>query len=155
MPNWVWVLLALVPFGALLTILYQQRHAKAEEKRQLRKDGSAAVTPVKELLARVGPESILWGANEEIENYLRETQAKWWEEVRPQLLVYANGHPSQAIREFTNKVVEAVQKDIGSTRFLFASRNTSDTMDEFNEAKQAHADSQRVVEELLQKIRDY
>lgn len=60
MPD-VWVLLALlalIPFGTVLTILYQRLQAKAEEKRRLREGGSATVTPAKDFLARIGPGSI-------------------------------------------------------------------------------------------------
>lgn len=158
MPDWVWVLLAvlaLIPFGTFLTVLYQRRQAKSDDKRRLRESGSAAITPVKEFLARVGPLSITWGTDEECDAYLREMQAKWWDEVRPPLQVYANAHPSEAIRELTNDVVEGVQKDIGSTRYLLASRKTAETMESFKASEAAHADALRLVEVLLQKVRDY
>jgi hypothetical protein len=154
-PDWAWVLIGLLPLGVILTILWQYLQAKSDEKRRLRENGSAAITPVKEFLARIGPEAITWGTDEECKAYLAETRAKWWDAVRPPLLVYANAHPSQAIREFTNKVVEAVQKDLGDTQYLLAARRTGEASSAYEAAKQAHDDSQRLVEELLQKVRDY
>jgi hypothetical protein len=157
-PDWVWVLLALlalIPFGTLLTILYQRLQAKAEEKRRLREGGSAAVTPVKDFLARIGPGSITWGTDQQNEAHLRESHEKWWGEVRPPLLVYANAHPSQSIRELAHEVTDAVQNDTGSTRHLLATRPRAQTMDAYNSAMRAHSDAHRLVEQLLQKIRDY
>jgi hypothetical protein len=157
-PDWVWVLLAflaLIPFGTFLTILYQRRQASADEKRRLRENGSAAVTPVKDFLARIGPPSITWGTDEQNEEHLRESHEMWWNDVRPPLMVYANAHPSGDIREFAHQVAEAVETDMLATRYLLQMRNTAETMEPYNSAVRAHSDSARLVEELLRKIRNY
>ena len=142
MPDWLLggllALLALVPFGTFLTLRYQRRQATAEEKRRLRENGSAAVTPVNEFLARVGPGSIVWGADDELRVRLQDAQRKWWDEVRPPLLVYANAHPSRDIHELANEVTTAVQQDIGATRYLLEARRRATDMTEFNEAEAAH-----------------
>src|SRR5215204_1930182 len=85
-PEWVWVLLgvlALIPFGAGLTAWYQHRQSRAEHKRRLPENGSAAVSPVKDFLARIGPGAITFGTDEENNTHLRESHELWWETVRP------------------------------------------------------------------------
>jgi hypothetical protein len=157
-PDWLFVLLAVLAlalFGVILTILYQHLERKAEEKRRLREGGSAAVTPVNDFLARLGPLSIMWGTDEENDAHLRETHEKWWEEVRPPLLVYANAHPSHAIRESATRVVEAVQLDISATRYLLMTRRAAETTRAYELSERMHAEARRLVEELLQTIRDY
>lgn len=150
---WLWVLLVLVPFVTVLTILYLQAHA--EERRRVREAGSAAVTPVEEFLARGGPGAITWGADEKNEAHLREMHEKWWVEVRPILLVYANTHPSQALRELTYEVADAVQEDLAQTQYLLAARQRDEGLKVFTSAQRAHSEAHRLVETLLQNVRDY
>jgi hypothetical protein len=53
------------------------------ERRQLRREGSAVVTPVKEYVrTRLGPEATFFGRDEEVAAYLQETRQLWWNELR-------------------------------------------------------------------------
>lgn len=154
MPEWVWVLLgvlALIPFGAGLTAWYQHRQSRAEDKRRLRENGSAAVSPLRtSLLGSAQVQSRLGRTKRTTRTYVSRTNCGG-----RRFAQYANAHPSAEIRELAYQVAEAVQKDLAAVLYLLATRNTSATMEPYEASKQAHANSQRLVDELLQKIRDY
>jgi hypothetical protein len=150
---WLWSLFGLLPFGVALTITYDHLSGRAEERRKLRREGSEVITPAKELVSQLGPEGILFGTDEEIDAYLRDCQKKWWEQLRPPLMVYLNQHPSERVRELGEEFALAVAKTIGSTRDLLAGRKTATTMAEHDAAARYKADALTKADELLKEIR--
>jgi hypothetical protein len=95
----------------------------------------------------IGPESIVSGTDEENGAYLNECQTKWMT-MRDGLMEYANQHPSDRVRE-------AVWKDLQLRAWLLRDRRTATTMDSFHASEAAHADALHKTELLMTKIRAY
>lgn len=151
--NTVLVVLGLLLTGGVLTVGYNFWSARRAEQRDLRERGSEAVTPVLELLQGLGPAAIVFGSNEQINEHLRETHRRWWEERRPALLVYGNQHPSDRVRALANELATAVQAAQASTRYLFETRLTAVTMDAHDAAEQRHQEALAKAEELMTEVR--
>ena len=151
--SWLLALLGLPVLGVLVKIVYDTVWGRHTERRELRREGAAVVTPVTELLTGLGPEAILWGSNEEISEHLREWHTRWWQQRRPALLEYANHHPSERVRRLANELVIAFGSAFASTQYLFESRGTSETMEPYHDAKRCKGEAVAKADELMVEIR--
>jgi hypothetical protein len=151
--SWLWSLLGLPFVAALAKGIFDTATGRTAERRNLRREGSEVVTPAKELVSQLGPEGILFGTDEELDVYLRDCQAKWWEQLRPPLMVYLNHQPSERVRVLGEEFALAVANSIGSTRYLLAVRKTATTMAEHDAAAKYKADTLAKADELLVEIR--
>lgn len=59
----------------------------------------------------LGPESIIFGTDEENGAYLNDCQSKWLD-MRAELMQYANHHPSDRVREIAHELEHAVMLDL-------------------------------------------
>jgi hypothetical protein len=151
--SWFWTILGLLVAGGVLTIASNFLLSRRAERTALRREGSTVITPVTELLNGLGPESIMFGSDEQIGSYLQEVHRRWWEERRPALLQFANHQPSERVRRFANELVDAVGTALASTIYLWRTRNTATTMDAFNEAQQRKQEALEKADELMAEIR--
>jgi hypothetical protein len=151
--SWLLSILGLLIAGGILGIAYDFLSGRRAERRELRREGAAVITPVSELVNGLGPESIMFGSNEQISGYLDEVRRRWWEERRPALLQYGNHHPSERVRRFANELVDAVGNTLASTIYLWRTLNTATNMDAFNEAQQRKQEALAKADELMTEIR--
>ena len=82
------------------------------------REGSEILTPVIELAKQVGPTGIMWGSDEEMRQRLRVWNEQFFEQRRATLLTYANGHPSDDVREPANELVDAIGRSFSATSYL-------------------------------------
>jgi hypothetical protein len=149
-----WLLLGVLPLGALVTVGYDHLSGRAKERRDLRREGSQVVTPVRELVNGLGPEGIAFGSDEHVEAYLRECFNKWWNEgLRERLMIYLNHHPSGRVRKLGEAFAVSVGVCLASTRYHFLMRKTATTMDDYYASENAKADSLAKADALLDAIR--
>ena len=126
----------------------------AVDRQSLVREGSTVVTPVSQLVQALGPESIVWGTDEQNKDLLAQRYEKW-EELRGPLMTYGNHHPSDRVKEQAAEVEQAVMLDLNRTVLLLATRRTATTMDAFEESKRAHADALEKTDRLIEEIRSY
>ena len=122
------------------------------------REGSEILTPVIELAKQVGPTGIMWGSDEEMRQRLRVWNEQFFEQRRATLLTYANGHPSDDVREPANELVDAIGRSFSATSYLFFTRNTAaqgEGMETFHDAERRQGEAVALAEKLLQKIRRY
>jgi hypothetical protein len=110
------------------------------------------VTPVVELQG-LGPDAIACGSEDQINQHLREVHRRWWDERRPALMVYANQHPSDRVRELANELATAFQRALMSTRYFLYSRKTAETMDDYHATEQRTQEALAKAEELMEQVR--
>jgi hypothetical protein len=146
-------ILSLPVVVVLLTFLVNRLTGKHEERRQLQRDGSAAITPAKELVHRLGPESIMWGTDEQRHTYLNERFKEWSDELRPPLMVYLNQHPSARVRRIGERFATAVGNSLAATRFHLLMEKTTTTMKEFEASERAKNNALALADDLLAEIR--
>lgn len=141
--------------GGLLPVAYDVLSGRRAERRELRREGAAVITPVTELLNGLGPESIMFGSDEQVASYLDQVRKRWWEERRPALLQFANHQPTgrERVRRLANELADAVSLAYASTTYLWRSRNTAEDMGPFNEAQHRKQEALAKAEELMAEVR--
>ncbi len=155
MPNWLAItlaILALIPLGALVTIMYVRREAARTEKRELRREGSAAVTPVLELARALGPEPIALLRDDQVRDHLQECRRVWFEERRPALMIYVNAHPDE-IRVLAKQVEQRFQAALGATTWHSFHRADEQALDSYEQARARRDEALAAAEALLARIR--
>jgi len=147
-------LFALIPLGAIATIVYNVASGGTEERRELRREGAKVVTPVQEILRRLGPAAVTFGSDEQIRDGLRETHGRWQNEVRGNLREYANHHPCDRVREIAAQLAESVDKAYVSTQWFFGVRNQGDAMSPaYDVANRQQAEGVDLSERPMNEIR--
>ncbi len=61
MAEWLWLLLGLPIVGGLAKIAYDRFESHRAERRELRREGAATVTPVVDLIGALAPGAVVWG----------------------------------------------------------------------------------------------
>jgi len=146
-------LFGLIPLGAIVTVLYDRLSGRREERRELRREGSSVITPAKELVNGLGPDSLIWGTDEQVNGYLNDCHKKWWEELRGPLMVYLNHHPSARVRRLGEDFATSVQQTLAATRYHFLMRKSATTMEDYEAATKAKEEALAKADELLGAIR--
>lgn len=75
--TWLWSLFGLPIIGIVAKAIFDSTTGRTAERRELRRDGAKAVTPVQEILRRLGSAAVTFGSDEQIRNGLRETHGRW------------------------------------------------------------------------------
>jgi hypothetical protein len=166
-PEWASTLLAVAVGAGLtgitgfLTIRWQldrEDKRRAEDAlRDRRERGAAAVGPVRLLVGEAEPtEWMMWAGNPGVDENWVEVLGRW-RALREPLAVYAAGHPSSEISEVATRVMDAVAKSLGSTRWgmLAVVREPQpDLTPLLKEAQRDHAEAVKLADELLRLVRE-
>jgi hypothetical protein len=147
-------LLGLIPLGVLITIAYSLISGRAAERRELRREGARVVTPVQEILRRLGPAAVTFGSDDQIRAGLVETHGRWQNEVRANLREYANHHPCDRVRKIAVELAEAVDKAYVSTQWFFGVRDQGQAMQAaYEAADRQQREAVETAERLMAEIR--
>jgi hypothetical protein len=113
------------------------------------------VTPVQEILRRLGPAAVTFGSDDQIREGLRETHGRWQNAVRGNLRQYANHHPCGRVRRLERELAEAVDKAYVSTQWFFGVRDQGhDAMTAaLASAEKQQKEATELSEQLMTEIR--
>jgi hypothetical protein len=136
-----------------LTIAYDRFSGKAQERKERRREASSVITPAKELVNGLGPEAIIWGSDEQCHEYLNDCHKKWWEELRPPLMIFLNHQQSARVRRIGEEFATSVGATLSATRYHLLTRKTTTTMDEFHDADNAKKRSMALADDLMHELR--
>ena len=139
--------------GALVTVAYDHLSGNREERRKLQREGSVVITPARELVHRLGPEGFASGTNEQAQELWVELFNKWWDELRPPLMVYLNQHPSARVRRLGEEFALSVGISLVTTRYQLLTRLTATTVDDYEAAVEKKEESLALADELFEQVR--
>jgi hypothetical protein len=137
----------------------QNRMADCRElpsREPLVSQGAALLTDVKEFIRRAHP---MVASIEEQPGAIKarlDDLEKEWKSVRPKLLAYTNGHPSEDIRQRGDELTEDVEKLLMADRYLAnpiveVAHKAAAAESAFNR----HASATGLAEQLLTKVRNF
>jgi hypothetical protein len=133
----------------------RQIRRRALDRQALVREGSTVLTPIISLTKQeLGPQSILWGADEEHLARLKREHLTW-NQMRSQLMRYANQHPSDRVRGLAHEVEIAVEVDFRDTVVLLQSRKSAATPDAYDASQNSHAEALEKTERLMTEIRRF
>jgi hypothetical protein len=145
---------ALIGAGAGLLGGWLQRHAN--ERRELRERGAAAVGSIVVLLDDIDPDRVLWTGEAALTVHrkrLAEASDRW-QVLREQLVVYAVGHPSPRISPKAVEVVTAVGQAIPATRaYVESYAEQGDHVGPRKDAQSCRDEAAEALEKLIREVR--
>jgi hypothetical protein len=146
-------LLGVIPIGVISNIAYDRFSGKAQERKERRREGSSIITPAKELVNGLGPEGIMWGTDEQCDEYLNKCHSKWWDELRPPLMVFVNSQESKRVRKLGDEYATSVGVALSATRYLLLTRKTATDMTEYYDAQNAKEKSMALADDFMHDLR--
>jgi hypothetical protein len=151
MPDW---LLAVVrPLWEVPRAGWRRLQSMAAERQDRASAGADVVSDVQEFLGRATPLAVsIEGEPGEIRSRLDDFNYEW-EELRPRLRKYTNGHPSDQIRKLGPELIDEVEKLLLGLRYMSSKFTDLKEKAAVSESVFAqHARSVKLADDLLGQI---
>lgn len=120
------------------------------DRRELRREGAAVVTPVQEVINAIAPPALAWGGEEQVNDHLRSWHENWIAR-RQTLMTFGNTHRGTPIYQRTEALAAAVDREMGAARWLVIQqfRHSDGLMDAYETATARRDEADAAADALL------